>query len=220
MNSSSPVPLRIDAVVAASERPALEAAAEQLRECLSAAADNPWPVDLRFRDALTAIDAHDPPVIVIASLLPELARGSEPPAATEARWREQLSALKAMAITAILLCTVFRHVTDPAPDSRQLTRERIRRLNLLAIELSHDTGATVVDFDRVFAHLGARPLATDHTLTGRVAAEVAAHALVANILDAGLDDIVPAEVQARAHEFQGTLAYINKLVERRMAQHP
>ena len=125
-----------------------------------------------------------------------------------------------MAIPAILLCTIFRHVADPAPDVAANERERIRRLNLLAIELSHDTGAAVVDFDRVFAHLGARPLATDHTLTGRVAAEVAAHALVANILDAGLDEIVPAEIQERAHQFQGTLADISRLVERRMAQHP
>ena len=219
---NAPVPLRIDAVVDDAERPALVAATEQLRECLHAGSGSAWPVAVRFLDALAAIAARDRPTIVVASLLPELARDSEPLAATEARWREQLSRLVDMGVPAILVCTVFRHVAAPGsdrrPDSRPATRERIRRLNLLAIELSHDTGVGIVDVDRVFAHLGARELATDHRLSGRVAAEVAAASIVASIVGHGLDDIVSPQVQEHAQKFQGTLWDIGRLVDRRLAQ--
>ena len=120
----------------------------------------------------------------------------------------------------MLLCTVFRHVAPPigdAGDALPAKRERIRRLNLMAIDLSHDTGAGVVDVDRAFSHVGARSLATDHRLTGRAAAEVAAHTIVAGILAAGLDDVVPPDVQERAAQFQGALRDIDQFLARRLA---
>ena len=215
-------PLVIDAIVADTERPALESAADQLRECLHAATDDDWPVTLRFCATLDAVDAHARPTVVVASLLPELDATRESLAATEARWRAQLSSLPQEPRPLLLLCTVFRFVSESysdSPDVRQATRERIRRLNLLAIDLSHDTGAGVVDIDRAFSHLGARPLATDHRLTGRIAAEIAAHAIVARILGAGLDDLIPPDVQERAAQFQGPLRDAEAFVARRM-EHP
>lgn len=217
---TSHAPLLVDAIVADTERPALEAVAEQLRECLLAACGDAWPVAVRFRASLADVDAHDPPAVVVASLLPEADATGEALAATEARWRAQLTSLPGNPKTPVLLCTIFRHVAAPVADvadARLRMRERIRRLNLMAIDLSHDTGAGVVDVDRAFSHVGARPLATDHRLTGRAAAEVAAHTIVAGILGAGLDDVVPPEVQERAAQFQGTLRDIDRFVARRLA---
>lgn len=220
---SAPALLLIDAVVDDTERPALVAATEQLRECLAVAAGSAWSVDIRFRASLEAIDVHDRPTVVVTSLLPELARHSESLVATEARWRGQLLSLTAMAVPAVLICTIFRHVADPArgqPDSRPSTRERIRRLNLLAIELSHDTGAGVVDIDRVCAHVGARALATDYRLTGRVAAEVAASAIVSSVVGAGLDDLISPQIQERAQQLLGNLRDVGQRVERQLTQRP
>ena len=213
-------PLLIDAVVADTERPALAAVAEQLRECLRAAAGDDWRITVRFRASLAAIDANDPPAVVVASLLREADSTGESLAATEARWRKQLSSLPGSPKPPVLLCTVFRHVAAPigdALDMRPERRERIRRLNMMAIDLSHDTGAGVVDIDRAFSHVGARSLATDHRLAGRAAAEVAAHTIVAGILAAGLDDVVPPEVQESAAQFQGTLRDIDRFLARRLA---
>lgn len=218
---TAPAPFLIDAVVSDSERPALLAVAEQLRDCLLAASGNPWQVVVRFRESLAAIDAQDRPAVVVASLLPELDRDDETIAATQARWHAQLSSLAGEPRSAILICTIFRHVAAPtadAPDARVATRERIRRLNLLAIDLSHDTGAGVVDIDRVFSRLGARPLGTDHRLTGPVAAEVAAHAIVASILGAGLDRVMSPEIQERAAQFQGPLRDVEQYVAQRLAR--
>ena len=64
----------IDAIVADTERPALDAVAAQLRECLYAACGDAWPVVVRFRASLADVDADDPPAVVVASLLPEAER--------------------------------------------------------------------------------------------------------------------------------------------------
>jgi hypothetical protein len=242
---SSVAPIVIDAVVSDSERPALIATAEQFGECLGAATGGEWPVSVRFRDSLASIDVRDRPTLVIASMLPDLA-GDEPLRAIAARWRDQLSSLAPMNLAAIFICTIFRRLADPdtadsnrplskspanpqsarsanrlsdaASDARRLRLERLLRLNLMAIELSHDTGAGVIDIDRLFAHLGAGPLATDHRLTGRVAAEVAAYAIVATIVSFGLDDIMSPQIQEQAMRSQGNHWNIGRLVERRLGQ--
>jgi hypothetical protein len=218
---SSPGPIHIEAVVDDAEHPALVAAAEQLGECLNAASENRHEVRLHFSPSLEAIAVREPATVVIASLLPEVAR-DEPMSSIEARWRTQLSSLPASPALSVFLCTVFRHVPRDAPqqhpDGRAATTERIRRLNLLAAELSHDTGAGIVDIDRAFAHLGARALKTDYRLSGAVAAEVAAHTIVRSMLSVGLDDAVAPEVQERALQFQGALWQIGGLLSRRLAQ--
>lgn len=210
----------IDAVVAATERPALAAVAAQLRECLHAASGEDWDVQVRFRASLSEISGDERPALVVASLLPELEGNSDAMPAIAARWHAQLAALPGDPSPPVLLCMLFRHVPEAAedvPDPRPQLRERIRRLNLLAVDLSHDTGAGVVDLDRAFTHVGARALGTDYRLTGPRAAEVAAHTIVASLFHAGLDDIVPRDVQERAVQFQGALRDIDQLLARRMA---
>jgi hypothetical protein len=208
-------PFQLEAVVAAGERPALVAAAQQLSEALRAAAGVDWPIELRLRDAGTqpAAAANS---IVILSLLPEV-ESAEPLAAAEARWRARLSAL-APTGAPVLLMTVFRHLADRTSASGAVRLERIRRLNGLALTLSQDLHADVIDIDRAFAHIGARTLKTDYRLGGRLAAEVAAHGIVLAILSLGLDELIPIETQQRARAFHGSLRDIDKLVNRRLNQ--
>ncbi len=97
-------------------------------------------------------------------------------------------------------------------------RERIRRLNLFALELSHDTGVGIIDIDRALTHIGARQLGADYRLAGRIAAEVAAHTIVGSILLAGLDDAAAPEVLHGAAQFQGALWQIGTLLQRRLGQ--
>jgi hypothetical protein len=218
-----PAPIVIDAVVADTERPAIIAACEQLHECLRVAAGRAWPIELRFRPAAAAIVTAPLPTLAIVSLLPDLARGDEPPAERAARWRAALTPLICV-VPAVFVCTIFRHVAaggaPEAPADGIRLVERIRRLNLFAAELSHDTGAGVLDLDRVLAHIGARELQSDYRLTSRIAAEVAGHAIVAGLLAVGLDDIVPPDVQQRAQQYQGNLWGIYAYVDRRLRQRP
>ena len=218
---SSPLPIHIEAVIDDAERPALVAAADQLGESLSVVSENRREIRLSFAPSLEAIEAREPMTLVIASLLPDACR-DESMSSTEARWRKQLACFAALPQVSVFLCTVFRHVPRGAPeqlpDGRAATTERIRRLNLLAAELSHDTGAGIIDIDRAFAHHGAQALKTDYRLSGAMAAEVAAHAIVWSVLSVGLDDAVAPEVQARALQFQGALWQIGGLLSRRLAQ--
>ena len=214
---SSSTAFRIEAVVDDAERPALAATSEQLTECLQAASGSRPEIRLEFANSLDAIDAQAPATIIVASLLPEVAR-DEPMPSVEARWRGQLGTL---ATSPVFLCTVFRHVPRHGvdrPENRPAIIERIRRLNLLAVELSHDSGAAVIDIDRAFAHLGARVLAADYRLRGAVAAEVAAHTIAGSLLAVGLDDIVAPEVLERATQFQGAPWQIGDLLARRKVQ--
>ena len=93
-----------------------------------------------------------------------------------------------------------------------------RRLNLLAIEVSHRCGVFVVDIDKIFAHVGARQIETDFRLAGRKAAETAGYAIVAAILAGGLDNAAPPQVQEMAIELHGPLSDIGLVVGRRLAQ--
>ena len=215
---STPSSIVIDAALADTETPVAAAVEEQLAECLAAASGHPWHVESRLRDGIAAIDPAGGASVAIASLLPELARAIEPIAETQARWRTHLDALARRGIPAVV-CTIFRHVAptqDGNRDAAAATIERIRRLDLVAAELSHDTGASVADVDRVLAHLGARQLASDHRLGGPLAAEVAAWTIVAALLDGPLDAVVDPDVLQRAQAFQGRLWEIDRFVNRRM----
>ena len=215
----------IDAAVAEGERPVIEAVEGQLAECLAAATGAPWSIETRLHDDVAALaSAGAPagaPAVAIASLLPELPRTGESIAATQARWRDALSALAAHGRPAVI-CTIFRRVAqDPgvSHEAAAATRERIRRLDLAAAELSHDTGASVADVDRALAHVGARPLATDHRLGGPYAAEVAAWTIVDAMLDGPLDAVAEPEVLQRAQAHQGPLWEIDRLLHRRLRRH-
>jgi hypothetical protein len=204
----------IEAEAGEPERPAILAGAQQLSEALAAATGAEWPIQLRFWGPGEAPPTWAPGAVVVVSLLPEAA-SDEPFAETEARWRGRLTELTS-GTAPVLLCTIFRHVAERrGPDGPRIV-ERIRRLNRMTIELSHDFGVSVVDIDRAFAHIGGRTLQTDYRLSGRIAAEVAGQSLVWTLLALGLDDVIPPEVQDRARAFEGGLQQINALVSRRL----
>lgn len=193
----------IAAVVDACERPVLERAARHLQSVLVAAGRPSTEVRVSFLDSLAAAAGEEAPAFVVASLLPELWH-DEPVPAVEARWRAALGALPST-WPPLLVCTIFRHV-DPAlpPDRREALRERIRRLALCAIEISHDTGANVIDFDRTLAHLGGRPLRSDCRLQGDAAIEVAARTAVRSFLALGQDDLIDPDIATRAEALVGS----------------
>ena len=211
--------LDIEAVVHDCEKPAVAAAMEQLLESLQAASSLSWSIRIGHRDHLQAVDTSRRPHVVITSMVRDAAGIDEPFEAAEARWRAGLERLTEAEIPAILVGTIFRHVPNRTNRAGQNDRilERIRRLNLLAIELSHDLGIGVVDFDRAFAHIGARTLDTDYRLRGRLAAEVAGHTIVAGILARGLDDLVSPEIQERARQFQGDILQMEGFLRRRLS---
>ena len=156
-----------------------------------------------------------PRSVVVLSLIQEVDR-DEPFSATETRLRARLTELVGSGAP-VLVCTVFRQVAERRTPEGSGRLERIRRLNRLTAELSHDLGVTVVDIDRAFAHIGGRVLASDYRLGGRLAAEVAGHTLVWSLLSLGLDEVISPEVQERAMAFHGGLREINRLVSRRLA---
>jgi len=184
------------------ERPVLARAARHLGAALEAAGRPPAEVRVTFLDSLAAAARGDAPDFAVVSLLPEL-WGDEPVAAVDARWRAALQALPA-AWPPVLVCTIFRHV-DPTlpPDRREALRERIRRLALCAIEISHDTGANVIDLDRTLAHVGGRPLASDCRFQSEAAIEVAARTVVRAILALGQDAAIDPDIAARAETLVG-----------------
>jgi hypothetical protein len=212
---TAPAPIAIEAAAGEPERPALLAGAQQLAESLAAATGSDWPIQLRFWDPDAAITASGPRSVVVLSLIQEVDR-DEPFSATETRLRARLTELVGSGAP-VLVCTVFRQVAERRTPEGARRLERIRRLNRLTAELSHDLGVTVVDVDRAFAHIGGRVLASDYRLGGRLAAEVAGHTLVWSLLSLGLDDVISPEVQERAMAFHGGLREINSLVSRRLA---
>jgi len=99
--------------------------------------------------------------------------------------------------SAVAVCTAFRHVREPLEHRRRggapSLRELVRRTNLEAARLSRRTGCFVLDLDRPLAQEGGASLGADCFGGEGRAAEIALEELVALILDALPDDVVPAE---------------------------
>ena len=98
----------------------------------------------------------------------------------------------------VFVLTVFRAVPDRQSAAGQTRLRRIRKLNLLATELSREYGVFVVDLDRVFADVGGAVLGTDYRLTGDKAKQLAGQELALNIATNGCDMFVAYDVQERA----------------------
>jgi hypothetical protein len=217
------VPILIDAIAEEVERPIYAAAVAQLRDCLAAAGgETPWHIEVRFRRSVTAIDRQAPPAAIIVSLLAETARPDEHIALTEARWRSQLTALDAGLVPSTFLCTIFRAVRGARADRASAPAlaliERIRRINLMAIDLSHDIGVNIIDIDRTIAHIGAQEIGSGYRLSGPLAEEAAGYAIVAALLNMALDELVPPEVLERAKRAHGPVWDLPSIVERRVAR--
>jgi hypothetical protein len=214
---SAHTPITIDARVDAAEGPGLIAAGEQLSECLGlAAGEEGWPVKLSFRAPGDKLAASPVPSAVIVSLLPDVGQLDEPTIETEARWRVYLDRLQSSGAP-VFVRTVFRHVSDRGREGvTSPVLERIRRLNRIAVGLSHEFGVAVIDVDRVLADLGGRALKTDYRLAGALAAEVSGHTTVTSLLSFGLDGAIDPNLQQKAKEILGDLRKIDVFINRRL----
>lgn len=179
--------------VSPTERDAWSDARRRLRDALVHAEQRDWPIELKFVDSPRALASERPDIAVI-SLLPELEHHALPFDEIAERLRGDVRALSDSGVN-VFLCFIFRACDDPE------LLERIRRLNLFGAEISHETGAGVIDFDRAFAHIGAQTLQTNYLFGGPQAARYAGRIIVDALLSAGLDDAVPVDVLQRAQSY-------------------
>lgn len=210
--------ITIGGLVTDAEGLGLKAAVHELRAQLAdLSPDPPWVVRLGFlAPGFRPPKAPKHPDVFVTSMLPELDHPQDPIGVTEARWREHLGLLQDTGAT-VFVCTIYRHIGGIAdPADRLALLERVRRLNLLAVKLSHELGVGVIDLDRAFAERGAEVLKTDHRLGGRFAAEVAGHCILTALLSLGLDEVMdPALQEAIRARIGGTLDVLD-YVRRRL----
>jgi hypothetical protein len=189
--------ISIAAFVSENERTAVQLAAGQIAQALSQAAKTPWTCDPIFVPDMEALQKENDAAIFMTSLVPELRKGEEPWPVVEKRLRKAYAALCERG-NPVFICTILRHV-DGRADADGL-RIHIRRLNLLAAEISRETGAYVIDIDRVLANAGARWLQTDYRLGGNAAVEIAGHFIALTLINNAFDALVSFEIQDGARE--------------------
>jgi hypothetical protein len=201
LTSSGP-PLCIHAVLQDGERAALLAALEELAFCFVEAGAADFPTDLHFHAEFQEIPAVSCPALVMTSMLPALNDLGAPLDRLERELRDAFEAIGRKGYSAAYLATIFRRI-DPRekaadPALAQVRMERIRRLDFLAAELSHDFDLNIIDFDRAFAHIGGRALGTDYSVTGSAATDAARHVIISTLFAAGLDEFRWSELQTEA----------------------
>lgn len=192
------IPIR--ALVHANERSAITTMARTLQQHLTQAAAEPAAVTCSFAESFSDLQKPHEPSIIITSLLPETDNYQGDWAALEGRLRTRYAALAEDATSIVFITTVFRHVSEGDAAQRELLRLRIRRLNLLAADLSREYGIMVIDLDRDLADIGGRRLQTDYRLGGEYAEQMAARSMARAIVSAGLDNHVPFELQIPLQE--------------------
>ncbi len=202
-------PLRIFAAATRPEHAAIAKGGELLRWALrEAGADPVGAIELKLAAPPAGGIAGDLPAqtpdiapdVAIASPLAELARPEASPQETWRRWADYLRALQDRG-AAVFVCTVFRHVPrdiGPTPATREALVARIRRLNLLAIELSHKLAVNVIDVDSRLAYHGARAVAGDFRLGGPLPVLMAGRAVAQALLAHGLDGFASPTLQEKA----------------------
>jgi hypothetical protein len=184
----------IVAFVTDGERPAVESAAGHITRAMGQAAGTPWWVDVSFASDCDELLRCGEGQIIVSSLLTELGRSDETWPKSVERLRKAYGALAQVGIP-IFICTILRHIprtNDPQADAA--LRLHIRRLNLLAAEISRETRAYVIDIDRVLADIGARCLQTDYRLSGHAAAETSGHFMALTLINNAFDDVVSYEL--------------------------
>jgi hypothetical protein len=205
--------LRVEALLAEPEKPAMISAVQQLAQLLGKASGETWTLNLRWFEAADELGRSEPTDATVISLL-RFMDGALAVDDVEALVGAEVAALAERGVYPIHLANVFRHIPSGADPT---LRERARRLNLAAVRLSHAHGVFLADIDKVFAHVGARQVETDYRLAGRKAAETAGWVLASSILAAGLDRVAAPQVQEQAIAAHGALADIGLIVGRRLA---
>jgi hypothetical protein len=204
------IEIPIYAYVSRAEQVAVQAAARHLDRSIgdpTASGTDRVPIFVNGPEAL----AQSPlGAVRLISLVPELLRLDGIWSEQETRLRSTLEALTA-AGDPVFIFTVLRHAGhDDDSDLLYRRRVRIRRLNLLAAEVSRQTGAFVVDIDRVIADIGGRNLEADYRLDSPAAAAIAGCAIALCIVANGLDAFVSFEMQEKAREvISGSMPGVN-----------
>jgi hypothetical protein len=188
-------PIPIVAMVSLAERAAVDAACANIVHALGEASAKPWKCDCRFVQGYADLQNADAGSILVTSLVSEV-DAPEPWTDVESRLRKIYAGLCDRG-DPIFICTVLRHIGTGEPNASR-RRIRIRRLNLLAADISRQSGAFVIDIDRRLADLGARRLETDYRLEGAEAADLAGNAIATAIVVNGLDALASFDVQDRA----------------------
>jgi len=190
--------ISIAAFVTENERAAVQLAADHIARALGHAADVRWTCDCIFSPGMETLQRGSDAAIIVTSFLPELGKVEESWPQAEQRLRTAYTALGERGAP-VFICTILRHVgRDVEPETAAALRIRIRRLNLLAAELSRATGAYVIDLDRVLADIGARRLQTDYRLAGNAVADRVGHFIALTLVSNALDAFVSFEVQDAA----------------------
>jgi hypothetical protein len=194
--------MRIEAALVEGEKTALVSATFDLRRCLTEAGRGDFPIEARFLSKLSEIEPASAPRLVVTSLLLSMTEPEDPLVVVEQRLRESLSNLAFDGFSKVFVCTVFRRIGHKSvlQNSGGRRIERIRRLNLLAAQLSHELDINIIDFDRSFAHFGGRVLDVDFSLEGSAAVLAAKHVIISTFFAAGLDDFCSPELQDKAKQ--------------------
>lgn len=196
-----PSHISIAAFVSAGERTAVRLAADHIAKALSKAAESPWTCECTFSPDLESLPQNGSAAMIVTSFLPLVEKDIEEPwPQVEQRLRSAYIRLSERGVP-VFICTILRHVgDDETPESRAALRIRILRFNLLAAEISRETGAYVIDVDRVLADVGARRIQTDYRLAGNAAAEMAGHFMALTLVGNAVDAVVAFELQDAARE--------------------
>ena len=190
------VPLVV--AVTANEQAIVDRASGHLGDALSRASGELWTCTCTFTAEPKELAGVTAGAVVVTSLLLPLANLDRPWSAVEQELHATYKALCESGDT-VMICTILRHVdaTEEAGRAARI-RRRIRKLNLLATELSRQYGAFVIDLDRVLADVGGRHLKTDFRLGGTVAAEFASKTVALYIATNALDPFVAVKIQDKA----------------------
>ncbi|MBI1262909.1 MAG: hypothetical protein GC184_14420 [Rhizobiales bacterium] len=189
------------------ERPPFIMAARQLGRRLSVATGEAHKIETLFENATASGNETKTPDMIIMSLLGGLTAVDKSMTELETTWRLRIEALMTQHQCPVFICTIFRHVPKDqigvGQPSRAWTLERIRRINLLALELSQSLGVNVIDIDRALTYIGARSAQTDYRLRGRLGTFIAGDVIATILATAGLDDLVSPDDQIKLQRMSG-----------------
>jgi hypothetical protein len=128
-------------------------------------------------------------------------------------WAVQIEALQKHDMPCVI-CNLFRHVQDRKPGQSHALSERILELNLLAIELSRQTGASLADIDSALSKYGGGPLKADYQLNSPLAVQLAGHTLARTLLLDTLQETLNMDVlDQAARQIGSTSQYIDFMLK-------